>query len=205
MAERSLRWRCVVFYFLLAQAAAAGVCTHAAPGEPRHAVQFLAGYSPSSPLWIGSAPGRRFVMAGLTYEYRCWVWNPVSISYSAGAMPAAVLLQPRNGETPGHGVYGFAVMPVGVVAEFARRRRVHPFAEFMGGVIASTEPIPYRAANATGLNFIFDFGGGLEWTIGKRSGLRFGYRLAHISNAGTTNFNPGVDNNVVYVGYVLRR
>ena len=32
-----------------------------------------------------------------------------------------------------------------------------------------------------------------------------GYRYFHISNAYTTSFNPGVDNNVFYVGYSFLR
>ncbi len=205
LSARASYRRCVVFCFVWAQAAGAAVCTQAPAGEPRHAVQLFAGYSPASPLLIGTAPDRRFVMAGLGYEYRCWNWQAVSISYTAGVMPVAVLLQPRTVAAPRHAVYGFAVTPVGMIAEFARARRLHPFMEFMGGIIASTEPIPIRAANATGLNFIIDVGGGLEWRVRQRAAVRFGYKLVHISNAGTTSFNPGVDNNVVYVGYVVRR
>jgi hypothetical protein len=41
-------------------------------------------------------------------------------------------------------------MPVGFFAEFARRRKLHPIAEANGGIVASTEPIPIRAPDATG-------------------------------------------------------
>jgi hypothetical protein len=174
-------------------------CTPVAQ-EPRHEFQFLAGYSPGSSTVIGSTRDRRFVLAGFTYTYLCKLRESTSIGYTAGAFPAAVLLQPDN-----HAVYGFAIAPIGLTAEFARRHRVHPFVEGLGGVIASTEPIPQNGLNATGLNFFFDLGGGMRWRAGRRSALTIGYKFLHISNAGTTSFNPGVDNNVVYMGYAFRR
>jgi hypothetical protein len=75
----------------------------------------------------------------------------------------------------------------------------------MEGKIASTEPIPENRSNATGLNFLLDGGGGIRWNIRSRSALSFGYRFLHISNAGTTSCNPGLNNNVSYVGYSLLR
>jgi hypothetical protein len=50
-----------------------------------------------------------------------------------------------------------------------------------------------------------DGGGGIRWNIRPRSALSFGYRFLHISNAGTTSFNPGLNNNVSYFGYSLLR
>ena len=81
----------------------------------------------------------------------------------------------------------------------------NPFAEIAGGLLASTEPAPIQAPDATGLNFMFYLGGGVRWKLRKTAALDFGYRFLHVSNAGTTNFNPGVDNNVFYAGYMLRR
>ena len=111
-------------------------------------------------------------------------------------MPAAVVIQPD-----GHGVYGFAAAPLGATLEFSRTRRVYPFVETLLGIIASAEPVPVRAGNATGLNFMFDVGGGVR--IGRA--VTLGYKFLHVSNAGTTNFNPGLDNNVIYVGYSFVR
>lgn len=201
----------------------AGVCTiplqaafcSPSTGEPRHEFEFFAGYSPVSSTLIGTATDRRFIAAGFTYEYRCWLWNSVSISYSATAMPAAILLQPSEilysfaapyqRVTPAHAVYGFAVAPLGFTFDFLRKRRVHPFAETIEGVIASTEPIPENQPNATGLNFLFDLGGGIRWSATSGAAMIIGYRFLHISNADTTSFNPGLDNNVFYIGYSFVR
>jgi hypothetical protein len=181
--------------------ASAAFCSDASQaGDLRHNFQFVAGFSPSSPTIIGTETGRRFALAGFSYSFRCWAWNSVSISYTGEIMPAAILIQPG-----GHAVYGFGVTPLGFTMDFARRRKIHPFAELNLGIIASTEPIPERQPDATGLNFLVELGAGVRWKTGKRSALSAGYKFLHISNAFTTDFNPGVDNNVFYVGYSLLR
>ena len=197
---------------LLLKPAFCGICTESPNVSPRHELRISAGYSPASSTLIGTATDRRFALAEVAYSYRCWIWNSVSLSYSLGIMPAAIVLQPIESESlppssggatrdiPAHAVYGFGVTPVGFFAEFGRSHRLHPIAEVNGGIIASTEPIPVRGINATGLNFLFDIGGGLRWRAG-RSAVTAGYRFLHISNANTTDFNPGLDNNVFYASY----
>ncbi len=64
-------------------------------------------------------------------------------------------------------------------------------------------PVPVDLAEASRVNFIFDFGGGARWQVGNTHLLRFGYRFVHISNADTTSFNPGLDNNVLYASFSL--
>ena len=199
-----MRFPALAVVFALPAILQAGLCTARDP-QPRHDFQFFAGYSPASATLIGTAPDRRLALAGFAYSFRCWSWNSVSVSYTAAAMPAAILIQPSEGNVPAHAVYGFAVAPVGFTFDLARKRRVHPFIETTGGIVASTQPIPENQPDATGLNFFFDVGGGVRWRAGERGAVSLGYIFFHISNAGTTSFNPGVDNNVFYVGYSFSR
>lgn len=68
-----------------------GFCSAApAPPEFRHDFQFLAGYSPVSAALIGTTSDRRFVAAGLSYSYRCWIRPGVSLAYTGEPMPAAI-------------------------------------------------------------------------------------------------------------------
>jgi len=213
-----------ILAILAGSCARAGVCSRETQsGQPRNEFQITAGYSPESSTVIGTAQDRKFVIAGFTYAYRCWDGKNVAISYAAGVMPAAIVIQPEQFvignpasstadptvinrvRAPKHSVYGFGVTPVGFVFEFAARRRIHPLIETAGGIVASTEPVPIRSMDATGLNFLFYLGGGLRFQIHERGAVTLGYRFLHISNAGTTNFNPGLDNNVFYIGYSLRR
>jgi len=170
-----------------------------APQEWRHEFRFFGGYSPVTATLIGVETDRRFALVGFSYSYSCWAWSSVSLRYTAGVMPAAIMIEPS------HSVYGVGVTPVRFTLDFSQRHRLDPFVEFDGGIIASTEPIPERHPDATGLNFLFDLGGGIRWKVGPRRAVTLGYKFLHISNAFTTSFNPGVDNNVFYVGYSFLR
>ena len=196
----------------------ASFCTHdPVPQDTRNQLEFLAGYSPQSATLIGTTENRRFVLAGLEYSHRCWPWRSTSISFAATILPAAILLQPAEylytyqsqfyarRQILAHAVYGFGILPVGFTFDFARRRVIHPFFEVRGGIIASTEPIPINTVNATAVNFLFDFGGGVQWAVSDKRAMSFGYKFLHISNADTTATNPGVDNNVFYAGFSFLR
>jgi hypothetical protein len=172
----------------------------------------MTGYSPSSSTWIGTTEDRRLVLAGFTYSYRCWSVRHVDISYTTGVLPVAVLLQPAMPDsrslTPrivrAHAVYGAAVLPVGFTAQFTRHA-IRPFFETHGGIIATTEPVPINTPDATGLNFLFDFGPGIRFKMSDHYAVSIGYKFLHISNASTTSFNPGVDNNVFFIGFSVLR
>ena len=187
----------------------AGFCSpDASLRDPRHDFQFFAGYSPTSATLIGTTTDRRFVVAGFSYSYRCWLWPSVSIAYSGELMPAAVLLQPGQylpQFVPSHAVYGFAITPLGFTADFGRSRGVYPYIETNEGIIASSEPIPINVSGATGLNFLIDLGGGIRIKMGERHAISLGYKLLHISNGFTSAVNPGVDNNVFYAGFSLSK
>ncbi len=185
-------------FFLLAAPAWGGFCS-ADSAQPRHDFQFFAGYSPVPATLIGTTTNREFMLAGFAYSYRCWVWAPASVSYSGEMMPAAILFE------PGRAVYGFAITPLGFTAEFGRKHRVYPYLQTNEGIIASSEPIPINLLGATGLNFVIDVGGGVRIKTGERRAISVGYKFLHISNGFTTPVNPGVDNNVFYVGFSILR
>jgi len=172
--------------------AQAAICPHL--DGPRSDFQFFAGYSPAALTLIGATTDREFVFAGLAYSYLCQSWNHVAISFTTGAMPAAIVIEPT------HSVYGFGITPLGTTIDFERRRAIHPFLEIGLGIIASTEPIPINAPDATGLNFLVVAGAGARFRH-----VTLGYKFVHISNAFTTDFNPGLDNGVFYAGYSFVR
>jgi hypothetical protein len=200
---------CALLLLSTAPVWAAFCSQDSSPSEPRHDFQFFAGYSPFSATLIGTTADRRFYVAGFGYGYRCWVWPGVSISYSGELMPAAVFIQPGQylpqPIVPAHAVYGFAVTPLGFTADFGRRRRVYPFFATDEGIIASSQPIPINMTGATGLNFLIDVGGGIRIKTGQRRAISLGYKFLHISNGFTSAINPGVDNNLFYVGFSILR
>jgi hypothetical protein len=140
----------------------------------------------------------------------------VTVSYTATFLPAAIVGQPQyqsvqlteeglaTVDHKAHGVYGLSVLPVGFTFDFGQGR-VRQYAETHGGILASGERIPIDGVDATGLNFLFDFGAGLRWAVGPRRAFRIGYRFVHVSNAERTPFNPGLDNNVLYASFSFLR
>jgi Lipid A 3-O-deacylase (PagL) len=197
----------------MSSSAFAGLCSKSVEAVPRQEIQLLLGYSPRTSTLFGTAEGRRFVQAGIAYSYRCWDVGQAAVSYTGTFLPLAMIIQPHyrftvgntTQEVPAHAVYGMSALPIGMTFDFERRRSWGVYSDLHGGIIASSERVPIDAQNATGLNFLFDFGGGVRWSIDERSAIRAGYRFLHISNAGTTPFNPGLDNNVLYASWSFLR
>ena len=72
-----------------------------------------------------------------------------------------------------------------------------------GGYIYSTQAIPVDCAGS--FNFTFDLGAGLEFYRSNSRSILADYRYHHISNHGTANPNPGIDNGVFQVTYAFGR
>jgi Lipid A 3-O-deacylase (PagL) len=106
------------------------------------------------------------------------------------AVPAFVVFQPANT------AYGGGVNPVGFKWIFATRGHVAPFLELNGGTLFTTHEVPYGTST---VNFTTSgavgayFFGGHAWSID--------VRFLHISNAGLTVPNPGVNTVQVRLGF----
>ena len=105
------------------------------------------------------------------------------------AVPAFVVFQRANT------AYGAGVNPVGLKWIFATRRHVAPFIELNGGTLFTTHQVPPKtsAVNFTpGAAFGIYFLGERAWSLD--------IRYLHISNAGLTVPNPGVNTVQVRLG-----
>jgi hypothetical protein len=106
------------------------------------------------------------------------------------AVPAFVVFQRANT------AYGAGVNPVGLKWIFATRGHVAPYLELNGGTLFTTHEVP---AGTSTINF----------TSGAAFGLHFlgehcwsvDVRYMHISNAGLTSPNPGVNTVQVRLGF----
>lgn len=98
---------------------------------------------------------------------------------------------------------GEAISPVGFQWNFLPRRKLQPFFTGHGGYMYSTTPIPTE--NAGSFNFTFDLGAGIELWRSKTRSIRAEYRYHHISNHGTAQENPGIDNGLFQVTYSFGR
>jgi lipid A 3-O-deacylase len=113
--------------------------------------------------------------------------------YAIDAVPAFVLFQPTNT------AYGAGVNPVGLKWNFATRGHIAPYFELNGGTLFTSQEVPpgtskvnFTSAAAFGVHF-----------LGASYALSLEARYLHISNAGLTNPNPGV--NTVEVRFGIGR
>ena len=116
-----------------------------------------------------------------------------NFEYSADLMPVYYVFQPA----PAVNAYGAAFNPVNLKWNFASSERTIPFLELGGGVLFSNHVVPN---NASRVNFITHGTLGLQFFNNQRRAFTASVRYEHISNAGLTVPNPGVNTVQFLVG-----
>lgn len=103
--------------------------------------------------------------------------------YAVDAVPVFVVFQPTNT------AYGAAVNPLALIWDFDTHGRIVPYLDLGGGglftntqVPAGTSRVNFTTAGAVGVHYL---AGKWTWTAD--------VRFMHISNAGLTNPNPGIN------------
>jgi hypothetical protein len=103
-------------------------------------------------------------------------------------------------------IYGGGLSPFGFKFNFRPSRQWQPFAAFSGGFVMSQQAIPDDIPKATRFNFTGEIQLGMEHFNRKRTrAWIFSYKLQHISNGFRSSVNPGVDLNMLSVGYSFFR
>lgn len=105
------------------------------------------------------------------------------LEYAVDAVPAYVIFQ------PGGAVYGAGVNPFAFKWMFSPHRQLTPYFEFGGGVIFTTRDVPARVSD---INFGSGTGIGVNLGRGKKH-WSIEARWLHISDAGLTAENPGIN------------
>jgi len=179
------------------------------------------GGSFDSPTLIGSAEDARFAVAALRYARVLIAGRGLVFKYTVDAIPVATLFYDSYIAIPTgiasdyrierrrKSVYAAGLAPIGLQLNFARRRRVQPFASGSVGFLYFKEVIPdnrsvvFPDERGAQFNYTADFGGGIQGFTGPRRALTFGYKYHHISNGFRVPVNPGFDSNLFYAGYSI--
>jgi len=110
--------------------------------------------------------------------------------YAVDAVPAFVVFQPNNT------AFGAGVNPLGLKWIFSTRGSVAPYLELNGGTLftnhevpAGTSTVNFTSSAALGMHFLHEH----TWTLE--------VRYMHISNAGLTKPNPGINTVQVRLGF----
>jgi opacity protein-like surface antigen len=175
------------------------------------------GISPDSNTAIkgtGRTPDAVFGIVAVRYARRFNFSDKFNVKYTADLVPIAFLNYPDitlGGLTcttcpliafptrPTH--HGFGAAPLGGQVNFRPRKKYQPFIETSGGFLYLNK----RTPNYFGTRFQFtaDVGGGVEIRLKDKKALTVGYKYYHISNGNRGLINPGIDNNLFYVGYTF--
>jgi hypothetical protein len=157
-----------------------------------HEIQIWTGGGHSVP---GGTSGTGVWNAGLRYG---WILTRPHgpgflegrFEYAVDAVPAFVVFQPANT------AYGLGFNPLNLKWNFATRGRVVPYLELSGGTLFTTKDVPtgtdrvnFTSSAALGAHFL---GESRNWSVE--------LRYMHISNAGLSDPNPGINTVLVGVG-----
>ncbi len=175
------------------------------------------GFSPDSSTIItgtGRTPDARFGIIAVRYARRFNNNSKVNLKYTLDLVPVAILSNPdfRVIQTSPNTFridefrrksYAFGIIPVGLQINFRPRKKVQPFVEGSGGFVYFNKLIP----NDLGKKFTFtaDVGAGAEFVLKSGRSVTLGYKYFHLSNGNRGVQNPGIDNNLIYVGYTFKK
>ena len=157
-----------------------------APEKGGHEVQFWTGGG--GPSMSGGAHDINIWNAGMRYG---WILTEAigpkglrgRFEYAVDAIPVFWFFQ------PGGTAYGAGVSPITLKWNFDAGSRVVPYVEANGAFVITTRATPPGVSN---LNFASSGAIGANF-LTRRMNVSIDLRLMHVSDAGMTNFNPGIN------------
>jgi hypothetical protein len=173
-------------------------------------------YSLGNPHLIGVTTNRQLGALGLRYGHSIYDWSNISLQYTLDILPIELVRQPKyvacatnpNNlpigfcEISRENVYGGGINPLGLKLNIRRQHRLQLFGASTAGFVASRRPVPVDIPGGTQFNFTFDFQAGFQFFNSSRSrAWTLGYKYQHISNGYRRSFNPGLDTNMIFLGY----
>ena len=121
--------------------------------------------------------------------------------YAIDAVPVYVIIEGKTFYLPGGGTsannaYGVGVNPLNLKWNFQRHGSIVPYAELSGGLLFTTHDVPpgtssvnFTPAAAFGVHYLRER---FAWTLEAR--------YLHISDAGLSRLNPGINTFEVHLG-----
>jgi hypothetical protein len=116
-----------------------------------------------------------------------------NFEWSADLIPVYYIWQPA----PAQSAYAAAFNPVNLKWNFTHSARTIPYLELGGGVLFSNHAVPL---NTSHVNFLTHATLGFQFFNNDRRAFTAGVRYEHISNAGLTVPNPGINTVQFQVG-----
>jgi hypothetical protein len=146
----------------------------------------LTGSTSSTGVWNA---GFRFGRV-LTQEHGSG-WMRGNLEWAGDVIPAYVIFQNKT-------VYGAGFTPLLLKWNFTSGRKVAPFLEMGGGTLFTSSNVPPGTSTT---NFTPQFGLGMHIFTREKRAVTFTGKYVHISNAGLSKPNPGINTIQFTVGY----
>jgi hypothetical protein len=190
---RRFRWRVLVGIFF---------CCLAIAGRA-HGQSGPEGASSEWQVWTGGGHGINGSQSGtavwnLGLRYGRVLTDPHGpgflqgqLEYAVDVVPAWVIVQSTNT------AYGAGVNPFAFKWIFSRPRKVKPFVEIEGGTLFTNTQVPEGTSR---VNFTTSAAAGVH-VLGEKYNWTAEVRFMHISNAGISNPNPGINTIQVRLGW----
>lgn len=180
-------------------------------------VPFL-GYAQHSPVgrYWGQTPDVGHRMLGVQLSTRILQLDRVSLAYAPNVVPLLLLTGvPTSVGNVCHTVFGhrecqqqyqnrksvlgLTVSPLGLSATTAMGAKSNLIVGAAAGMgfFPHNVPVP----NSRQVNVVLEWGGAFTYDISRIHALELGYKFHHISNAYTSEHNPGVDANLFFLGW----
>ena len=117
-----------------------------------------------------------------------------NFEWSADLIPVYYVLQPA----PAKNAYGAGFNPVNLKWNFTNPARTVPYLELGGGVLFTNTEVP---ATTSTVNFVTHAALGFHFFVREKRALTTNVRYEHISNAGLTVPNPGINTVQFQLGF----
>lgn len=195
MAHGETKMKLLSTLFLAAILCAPAAFSQARPEEGGHELQVWSGGGYSS--WGGITntgvwtTGARFGWI-LTNPHGPSVLRG-RFEFAVDVIPAFVVFQPKNT------AYGASFDPVVLKWDFESDRRIVPYVEIAGGVLFTNQTVP---SGVSRVNFTPQAAVGLHF-LSRRFNWNVEVRYLHISDAGLTTLNPGINTIEGRIGFGL--
>ena len=119
-------------------------------------------------------------------------WLRGNFEYAGDFYPAYVISQPANT------AYGVSFSPLIMKWNFTGGKRLAPYVELGGGMLFTNKEVPVRTSD---INFTPQVGLGMHIFTREKRSLTLDFKYVHISNAGMTTLNPGLNTLQFGIGY----
>jgi hypothetical protein len=126
----------------------------------------------------------------LTAEHGSGIFKG-NFEYDVDVTPLTLVLQQKN-------TYGVGFTPFLLHWNFTSPKKVSPFFEVGGGVLFSSDDVPLFTNN---VNFTPQAALGLNFFTRQKRSVSVAFKYVHISNAGLSNLNPGLNTLQGMIGY----